>query len=79
MFELGHYRFVTIEGGIEGSWSDEVIEVQMPLIKLAGLGKPKILNTGASTFVSAEREIGGPASLKINLPDELPIPDIGAV
>jgi hypothetical protein len=59
MIEPGSYTLLTLEGGDQVSRTGvEVIEVQLPLIKVRHQAREWILNVGASTFISAEPETG---------------------
>jgi hypothetical protein len=54
MFEVGReYLFVSGSGEDEGSWVGEVLEVNLPLIKVSGPDGDIILNTSAASFIAA--------------------------
>lgn len=54
MITPGFYHIVTLEGGVDSHRGySEVIETDGPLIKIRHGGEVRILNTAASTFVSA--------------------------
>lgn len=54
MITPGFYDIVTLENGGETHWGHvEVLEVEGHLIKVNQNGAVRILNTAASTFISA--------------------------
>lgn len=59
MFSVGAwYKLTTLDGPLEsiGYITVQVLEVDLPLIKILEAGREKIINTSAPTFVSAERD-----------------------
>jgi hypothetical protein len=59
MIEPGTYTLTMVERGVEVSRTGvEVVEVQLPLMRVRHGGREWFLNINASTFVGAELESG---------------------
>lgn len=73
MFEIGKsYVIHEIEGGVEGYSSWQVVEADMPLIKIRnGFSPDRILNTSSPSFVRAE--------LSKHDASEVPVLDLGTL